>query len=110
MESSDGLCRRPDHSLPLVGALYMDACRLAVGLAVRQSKVRADMVAVKLEAGQDRRVILIEPAYDLLAVPYRVPIEELHLAVVRVAYHVDVAPVCRFRLYPTLFPNFDKRI
>ena len=45
---TDGsLGRRPDHGLPLVGALYMDACRLAVGLAVRQSKVRADMVVVR---------------------------------------------------------------
>ena len=69
---------------------YMDTCRLTGSHVARQTLMLADVVVVDPEASQDRRVVRLEPAYYLLAVPYCIAVERLHLVVVRVAYHVDM--------------------
>ena len=67
---------------------YMDTCRLTGSHVARQTLMLEDIV-VQSEASQDRRVVRLEPAYYLLAVPYCIAVERLHLTVVRVPYRCN---------------------
>ena len=63
-----GLGRRLNHCLPFVIPLDSDARRLAGCLPV-QPQMWPYVVVVGPEAGQDRRVVLLESANDLLTMP-----------------------------------------
>ena len=49
-----------------------------------------DKVVAETQPGEDRRVVFLEAASDLLALPQCVTVEGLHLVVVHGARHVDV--------------------
>ena len=50
-----------------------------------------DKVVVETQPEEDRRVVFLEAAGDLLALPQCVTVEGLHLVVVHGARHVDVS-------------------
>lgn len=50
-------------------------------------------VVIETQAGEDRRILLLEAACRVLPQPDGVPVEGFHLVVVRAAHHVDVLDV-----------------